>query len=217
VRAMGSVKITFYGHALFMITTSEDKKIGTDPYDEQIKDPLPDINADIVTSSHDHYDHANISLFKGNPTIINTPGETVIGNIRFFGISTFHDETGGSLRGKNIIYIIETDGIRIAHLGDLGHIPDDKQLKDLQGIDILMIPVGGVYTINAVQALDIINVLKPKVAIPMHYKSVDTKLNVDEVSSFTRRAAGFKEVGQTINIEEKSLPKKTEIWVMSSS
>lgn len=214
---MASVNITFYGHALFVITTGEGKKIGTDPYNEQIRDPLPDISADIVTSSHDHYDHANTSLFKGDPEVINTPGETVIENIRFLGIPSFHDEAEGSLRGKNIIYIIETDGIKIAHLGDLGHIPDDKQSKDLQGIDILMIPVGGVYTINAAQALDIINDLKPKVAIPIHYKSVDTRLNVDEVSSFTRRTDSFKEVGHSINIIEKDLPKDTEIWVMSSS
>jgi len=214
---MASINITFYGHALFVITTGSGKKIGTDPYNEQIRDPLPDISADIVTSSHDHYDHANISLFKGDPEVINTPGKTVIENIRFFGIPSFHDESGGSLRGKNIIYTIETDGIKIAHLGDLGHIPDDKQSKDLQGIDILLIPVGGVYTINAAQALDIINDLKPKVAIPMHYKSVDTKLNVDEVSSFTRRVGSFKEVSHTINITKKDLPKNTEIWVMSSS
>lgn len=214
---MASVNITFYGHALFVITTGEGKKIGTDPYDEQIRDPLPDISADIVTSSHDHYDHANISLFKGDPEVINTPGETVIENIRFFGIPSFHDKSGGSLRGKNIIYTIETDEMKIVHLGDLGHIPDSKQLKSLQEIDILMIPVGGVYTINATQALDIINDLEPKVAIPMHYKSVDTRLNVDEVSSFTRRADSFKEVGHTINITKKDLPKDTEIWVMSSS
>ena len=214
---MASVNITFYGHALFVITTGEGKKIGTDPYDEQIRDPLPDISVDIATSSHDHYDHANISLFKGSPAVVNTPGETVIGNIRFFGIPSFHDEAGGSLRGKNIIYIIETDAMKIAHLGDLGHIPDYKQLKNLQGIDILMIPVGGVYTINAAQALDTINVLKPKIAIPMHYKSIDTRLNVDEVGSFTRRTDSFKEVGHSINITEKDLPKDTEIWVMSSS
>ena len=148
---MGSVNITFYGHALFVITTGNGKKIGTDPYNEQIRDPLPDIRVDIATSSHDHYDHSNISLFKGEPKVINTLGETLIGNIRFLGLLSFHDEAEGSLRGKNIIYIIETDAIKIAHLGDLGHIPDDKQLKGLKDIDILMIPVGGVYTINAVQ------------------------------------------------------------------
>jgi len=214
---MFSINITFYGHALFVITTGEGKKIGTDPYNEQIRDPLPGISADIVTSSHDHYDHANIGLFKGDPAVINTPGETVVENIRFFGIPSFHDEAEGSLRGKNIIYTIKTDGLKIAHLGDLGHFPDDKQLKDLQGVDVLMIPTGGVYTINGTQALEIINDLKPKVAIPMHYKSIDTRLNVDEVSSFTRRLDSFKEIGHTINITEKNLPKDTEIWVMSSS
>ena len=93
---MVSTNITFYGHALFVITTGEGKKIGTDPYDEQIRDPLPDISADIVTSSHDHYDHANIGLFKGDPVVINTPGETIIENIRFFGLPSFHDEAEGS-------------------------------------------------------------------------------------------------------------------------
>lgn len=213
---MNTVTITFYGHALFLITTDKGKKIGTDPYNERIKEPLPDISADIVIISHNHYDHNNISLFKGDPAIVNTTGETIIDSIRFFGIPSFHDDTGGSIRGKNIIYTIETDGIKIAHLGDLGHIPDDAQQKSLKGVDILMIPVGGVYTINAVQALYIIKDLKPKVAIPMHYKSADTKLNMDEIGSFTRRASSFKEIGHTIKITKEDLPVETEIWVMSS-
>ena len=210
---MTTATITFYGHALFLITTGKGIKIGTDPYDERIKDTLPDISADIVTISHNHYDHANISIFKGDPAVVNTTGETIIDSIRFFGISSFHDDAGGSIRGKNIIYTIETDGIKIAHLGDLGHIPDYAQQKSLEGVDILMIPVGG---INAVQALYIIKDLKPKVAIPMHYKSADTKLNIDEIGSFTRRASSFKEIGHSIKITKEDLPLETEIWVMSS-
>ena len=103
---MADTIITFYGHALFVIEASSGKRIGTDPYNEQIKEPLPDISVDIATISHGHFDHANIGLFKGNPKVVDTPGETEIDGIEFYGIPSFHDEAGGSLRGNNIIYKI---------------------------------------------------------------------------------------------------------------
>jgi L-ascorbate metabolism protein UlaG (beta-lactamase superfamily) len=214
---MDDLTITYYGHALFVIKTSGGIKIGTDPYDEQIKEPLPAVSADIVTSSHDHFDHANIALFKGNPRIINSPGETVVGDIRFEGIPSFHDEKGGSLRGTNIIYRIMADGVVITHLGDLGHMPDRELVSKLDDTDILLIPVGGVYTINAAQAVKLIGLIRPKIAIPMHYKERDSKLNVDEVSSFTRRLDDFKEAGHSFSVNNRNLTGSTEIRVMTSS
>ena len=214
---MADLTITYYGHALFVIETSGGIKVGTDPYDEQIKEPLPDVSADIVTTSHEHFDHANISLFKGSPRVVNSAGETVIGDIKLEGISSFHDEKGGSLRGANMIYRIMADGVVVTHLGDLGHIPDEEQLDRLKDTDILLIPVGGVYTINAVQAVELIGLVRPKIAVPMHYKEKDSRLNVDEVSSFIRRLDSYKEVGHCFSINCGNLPEPTEIRVMTSS
>jgi L-ascorbate metabolism protein UlaG (beta-lactamase superfamily) len=214
---MNDLNITYHGHALFVIETSGGVKIGTDPYNEQIKDVLPDVSADIITSSHDHFDHANISLFKGNPTVVDEPGETTIGEIKFNGIPSFHDEKEGSLRGANIIYKIMTDGMIITHLGDLGHMLIPEQIEKLKNTDILLIPVGGVYTINSAQAVELINQIKPKIAVPMHYKEKDSKLNVDEVSSFTGRLDNYKEAGHNFSINRSRLPEPTEIRIMTSA
>lgn len=211
---MSDIKITYYGHALFVIETSGGTKIGTDPYNEQIKESLPDVSADIVTTSHDHFDHGNTSLFKGNLQVIKNPGKTAVGDIKFEGIPSFHDEKSGSLRGNNIIYKITADDIIITHLGDLGHMPDQEQVEILKDTDILLAPVGGVYTINAAQAVELINIIEPGIAIPMHYKYKDSKLNVDEVSSFTRRINDFKKVGSSIKVSKSELPENTEIWIM---
>ena len=214
---MSDLTITYHGHALFVIETSKGVKIGTDPYNEQIKDVLPDISADMVTSSHDHFDHANISLFKGNPTVVDQPGQTIVGEIEFDGIPSFHDEKGGSLRGPNIIYKIMADNMVITHLGDLGHMPDQGLIEKLRNTDILLIPVGGVYTINSAQAVELIDQIRPKIAVPMHYKEKDSKLDVDGISSFTRRVDDFNEAGHSFSINKNSLPAPTEIRVMASS
>jgi L-ascorbate metabolism protein UlaG (beta-lactamase superfamily) len=214
---MNDLNITYHGHALFVIETTSGVKIGTDPYNDQIKDILPDVSADIVTSSHDHFDHANIQLFKGSPIVVDKPGETAVRGIKIDGMPSFHDEKKGSLRGPNIIYKIIADGIIITHMGDLGHIPGLGLIEKLKDTDILLIPVGGIYTIDSAQAVELINIIKPKIAVPMHYKEKDSKLNVDRVSAFTRRLDDFKEVGHSFSVKNTSLPTATEIRVMTSS
>lgn len=213
---MTDTRLTYYKHALFVIESSSGTKIGTDPYDESIKAVLPDISADIVTVSHHHFDHENVGLFKGNPKVIDSTGDTNIGDITITGIPTFHDEEGGRLRGKNIVFKIKVDRIVFTHLGDLGHDLDQEQIERLKDTDILMIPVGGTYTINAATALELINKIKPKIAVPMHYKSGDTLLNVDTVDSITGRLDDFKLAGSSVSINKESLPSGTEIWIMES-
>ena len=194
-------------------------QIGTDPYDEQVKTPLPEISADIATSSHSHFDHAYFSLFKNSPKIVNSPGKITIFDIQIEGIPTFHDELSGSKLGKNIIFKFEVDWIKIAHLGDLGHMLSSSQVEILGDIDILMIPIGGIYTINADTAIDIIQEIRPKIAIPMHYKENDIQVNPEciTVDDFKEKIGSFKEVGHTITINKSTIPEKTEIWIMSSS
>ncbi|MCK5460246.1 MBL fold metallo-hydrolase, partial [Candidatus Parcubacteria bacterium] len=175
------MRIIWHGHSCFSIKTksllNEEINIVIDPFDEKktgIK--LPKLKADIVLSSHDHYDHNNIKAVHGDPFIIKNPGEFETKNVFIQGIPSFHDKKNGAERGENIIFYLESEKIHIAHLGDLGHLLDEKQLSKLSKVDILMIPVGGKYTINYSEAIEIISQLEPKIIIPMHYKIPGLKI-----------------------------------------
>jgi len=167
------MKVKYLGHAAFVITSNSGVKIITDPYATGPDLTYGEIteSADIVTVSHEHFDHGNVAAVKGNPEVVSRAGRSVIKGIEFIGIASYHDEAGGSLRGDNIIFCFEMDGVRVCHLGDLGHRLDDKQLKEIGSVDVLLIPVGGFYTIDAKVATEVCEQLKPRVIIPMHYKT----------------------------------------------
>jgi len=168
------MKVKYLGHAAFIITSRTGLKIITDPY---ATEPgfldYGEINesADIVTVSHGHHDHNNVAAVKGSPEVVSRAGRSVVKGIEFKGIASYHDEAGGSLRGGNIIFCFELDGVTVCHLGDLGHRLDDEQLKEIGSVDVLLIPVGGNYTIDAKVAAEVCDQLKPRVVIPMHYKT----------------------------------------------
>ena len=213
---MGEVTLKYHGHAMFEIQSSAGEKIIIDPYNEQIKSTLPDVSGDIVISSHSHFDHANISLVKGDPEVINKTGEFEIGAIRIEGIQSYHDNQKGQLRGENIIFKIMVDEILFAHMGDLGHIPEESIYNRLTEVDILMIPVGGVYTINSRDAAAIARRINPSIVIPMHYKEADSKLEVDRVETFLTGWENHKKIGHSSDILKKKLPETMEVWVMDS-
>jgi L-ascorbate metabolism protein UlaG (beta-lactamase superfamily) len=212
-------KITFFGHSMFLIESGNGLKIGIDPFDENVKSKLPDVSADIVTISHSHYDHANAKLFKGSPEIIKESGKFNKNDISITGYISFHDNNGGSIRGNNIIFEIELDGIRFVHLGDFGSFKDDSTAMKIMNMDILFIPVGGVYTINHVEASNLIKKLNPKIAIPMHFKEKDTKIGVSEINDFKNILSSYvvKELDSCFEIISEELPSKTEIWIMHGS
>jgi L-ascorbate metabolism protein UlaG (beta-lactamase superfamily) len=167
------MKIEYLGHATFVITSDTGAKIITDPYQTTPTLTYGEITetADIVTVSHEHIDHNNVAAVRGNPEVVKRAGVSKARGIEFRGIASYHDEAGGSLRGNNVIFCFEVDGVRVCHLGDLGHLLDDKQVKEIGRVDILMVPVGGIYTIDAQAATEVCNQLKPNVIIPMHYKT----------------------------------------------
>jgi L-ascorbate metabolism protein UlaG (beta-lactamase superfamily) len=180
------MKIKYLGHATFVITSNKGVRIITDPYET-----TPDLtygeiteSADIVTVSHKHFDHGNVAAVRGNPVVINRAGRSEAKGIEFNGIASYHDEAGGSLRGDNIIFCLELDGVRVCHLGDLGHRLDDKQLKEIGSVDVLLIPVGGVYTIDAKVATEVCDQLKPRVIIPMHYRTDRGLAGISGVEGF---------------------------------
>jgi L-ascorbate metabolism protein UlaG (beta-lactamase superfamily) len=211
------MKITWFGQACFLVE-SGGVTIVTDPYDSKIGLTLPkDLRADVVTISHQHMDHNNVSAVGGNPTVIMASGATEIKGITFTGIDSFHDNEGGAKRGKNIIFKFtvpeKTSGntdvsggkesiVTCAHLGDLGHVLDDNQLKQLGigTIDILMIPVGGSYTISATEAVEIVHQIQPKIVIPMHYGVKGLGFPLDPVELFTE-----KMTGENINVLTKNI------------
>ena len=209
-------RVTFFGHSMFEIKSKNGLRIGMDPFDENVKSVLPDIAADIVTVSHSHYDHSNTSLFKGSPEIIKESGKYNKKDVSITGYISFHDNNDGRQRGKNIIFEIKVDEMRFVHLGDFGSFGDETTAELIRNMDILFIPVGGVFTINHIEALKLIEKLNPKIAVPMHFKEKDTKIGVDEISNFRNIIKGYevKEPGSYFEISTEELPSKTEIWIL---
>jgi len=212
------MKIKWLGHASFLITSDKGTKILTDPYEPILGMNYGAINesADIVTVSHGHGDHNNTEAVKGSPVILKEPVKTTAASIKFNGLDTYHDNSGGKERGGNIVFCFEVDGVRICHLGDIGHMLTDKQVKDIGGVDVLMIPVGGNFTIDAGTADKVIAALKPSVVIPMHFKNDRCPdFPVAGVADFT---AGKKNVTvmKTSEVEYQTgkLPAVTQIVVL---
>lgn len=178
------MQIRWYGHSCFLMMDSNGTRILTDPYGSHIGYELPQIAADAVTISHEHSDHNNISTVIGNTTIIRSPGEYSVKGDRIIGIETDHDRCGGTLRGKNTMFIFEMDDMRILHCGDLGIIPDEETIDKIGHIDVMMIPIGAIYTIDDLEAREFANIIKPKVVIPMHYKTPKLKLELCGLAPF---------------------------------
>jgi len=199
--------ITWLGHSCFKIEDKEVRVI-TDPFDASVGLKVPRLETDIVTISHDHQDHNNLEAIKGNSFIIRGPGEYEVKNVFVYGIPSYHDKSEGKERGTNTIYLIEMEDIKIAHLGDLGQSSlTNEQLESLDGVDILMIPIGGIYTINAKEAVDIINQIEPRIVIPMHYKVPGLKINLDGLDKFCKEIGICKkEAIDKLRITKKDLP-----------
>ncbi|OGC70716.1 hypothetical protein A2415_03700 [candidate division WWE3 bacterium RIFOXYC1_FULL_39_7] len=214
------MEITFVGHSCFKIK-GKDLNIVIDPYDSQIGYKLPKMDADVVLVSHDHFDHNGAAGVSGYKLLVNTAGEYEVSDVIINGIQTFHDDKNGSERGSNIIYSIDIDGINLLHLGDLGHELSDSVIEKLGTVDVLMIPVGGTYTIDAETAAKVISSIEPSVVIPMHYQTPDLKgIELGSLDKF------LDEMGVENNIKKldkfklnskSELPDDTEIVVLSPS
>lgn len=217
------MNIQYYGQSCFKITTKpagrgqEDVNIFLDPFDKKIGLRPPQGQADLVLVSHHHMDHDNVAALKGDPAVLDIPGEYSVKGINIVGIDSFHDDKQGQERGHNTVFIFESEDIKIAHLGDLGCELSAKQLEELDGIDILMIPIGGKYTIDYKVAIDIIKKVEPKMVIPMHYKFPGLTVEIDDEKKFCNEIGNCsKEKPSKINIKKKDLEEKNmEIQLMS--
>ncbi|MDH4329975.1 MAG: MBL fold metallo-hydrolase [Candidatus Moranbacteria bacterium] len=177
------MNIQYYGHSCFKITTkpegrgAEDISLFIDPFEKEVGLKPPQGQADIVLISHGHFDHNNTSSLKGEPVIINTPGEFAVKGLHIIGLDTFHDKSEGAERGRNTVFIIETEDLRICHMGDIGTEPTPEQLDEIGEVDVLMIPVGGTFTLDGKEAMKLVHKIEPKTVIPMHYKTKDSKIS----------------------------------------
>ena len=185
------MNIQWIGHSSFRISGS--KTIITDPY-EGIGLDYPEISADIVTVSHGHHDHNAVESVKGDPAIVADAGIRKVADVSITGYNTYHDDVQGAKRGRNVVYVIKMDGVKIAHLGDLGCMPDDSVLGALEGVDVLLIPVGGNYTIDGKTAAALVAEVKPRTVIPMHYKTPNLQVNVAGNEEFLMQLYGVETV-----------------------
>ena len=214
------MQITWHGHSAFRLqgkNNSDIVSVVTDPYKSEFTGlKMPRLEADILTISHDHNDHNNLDAIKGEPFVIRGAGEYEIKGVYVDGISSYHDAEKGAKRGNNIIYRIEIEDIVVTHLGDLGTELDDKQLERLEGTDILLIPVGGVYTIDAQKAVSVINQIEPRIIIPMHYKTPGLKIDLDTVDKFLKAIAVKPRYEEKLKVSKKDLPQDDmEVVVLS--
>lgn len=202
--------ITWYGQSCFKLQ-SGDKTLIIDPFSKSIGLTPPAVQADVVFVTHNHFDHNNIKTIKGDPFIINGPGEYELKGIKVLGIESFHDDEGGAKRGLNTLYLISMEDIRVLHLGDLGQSSlADNQLEAIESVDIAMVPVGGHFTIDAKQAVSIINQIAPKIIIPMHYKVQNLTIKeLSGVDSFLKEF-GEEDIKQQEKLTIKSKDLQTE-------
>jgi L-ascorbate metabolism protein UlaG (beta-lactamase superfamily) len=209
------VDITWLGLSCFRIRGNQAIII-TDPFPPGLGYTLGKQTADIVTVSHPHPSHSYDQGINSEHRLVKGPGEYEISDVLILGIGTYHDSVKGQSRGKNTIYLMEIDGVNVLHLGDLGHVLSDDQVEEIGNVDVLLLPVGGVSTINAAMAAEVMRKLEPRVVIPMHYKTPKSDRDLEPVENF------LKEMGQTqveprpkLNVSRTNLPLTTEVVVLS--
>jgi len=212
------MQLIWLGQSCFKIMGKETTII-TDPYEDSIGLKLPSrLNADIVTISHDHHDHNNVGAISGSPLVINTPGEYETRGIFIQGIPSVHDEKNGSERGTNTIFLFSFEDMKLAHLGDQGTLLSDEQLEKLEGVDILLVPVGGVFTIDGKKAAEVVNQIEPRLVIPMHYAVPGLKIKLNPINKFCDEM-GVKTNGaeEKLKISKKDLPvEETKVIILKN-
>lgn len=188
------MEITWLGHSSFLLEDSKGRKVLTDPFDESVGYPTFSGNVNIVTISHYHFDHSYTKKVKYDH-IADKSGFFNLCDIPITGIPSYHDKVQGAKRGENMIFILEMDGCRICHLGDLGYVLSNEEIKKLGHIDILLLPIGGNYTIDGKEASQLANMVKSHVIIPMHYKTQMLSFPLEGLENFLTYMKNGEKVG----------------------
>jgi len=222
--AENPVEVQWFGHAFVLITTPDGARIAMDPFG-RIGYPMPEVEADVVTVSHAHGDHSNAAYIWVDPTVLQglEPGgkawadiDYQVKDVRIRSFPAYHDKVRGKQRGLNSIFLVEVAGLRIVHMSDIGQIPSQAVLDSLGRVDVLFVPVGGIFSIDAAEATETVARLAPSVVVPIHYKTdVTASWPISDEQAFVQGKPRVKSVGHRVKISKDRLPQETEIWVMS--
>jgi L-ascorbate metabolism protein UlaG (beta-lactamase superfamily) len=213
------MEITWYGHSCFRLTERGLATIVTDPYDDSIGYDVPRLKADIVTVSHQAPGHNNTDAVKG-ARAIQGPGEFEIGGVFITGIAMSRPTAERKKKGaedgkKNTLFLFDFDGLTVAHLGDLDHVPTQSQVEDLGAVSVALVPVGGGGGLNAAQAAEVISLIEPSIVVPMHYKTADMTLKLDPLSKFLKEMGmGTVKAEESLTVKKGSLPEETHVVVL---
>jgi L-ascorbate metabolism protein UlaG (beta-lactamase superfamily) len=211
------MRMKWLGHACFLITSKGGLRVITDPYlvgGGIDYSPIKE-TADVVVVSHDHGDHNNVSAVQGKPEVVKGSGAKTAKGIRFKGVATSHDASQGTQRGSNTVFCFSIDSLNLCHLGDLGHVLSPGQVTEIGVVDILFVPVGGFFTIDATVASQVCDQLKPRIAIPMHFKTPKCAYPIAGVEDFLKGKKGVRKVaGSEVGFEREALPTGTEIVLL---
>ncbi len=218
---MAIMEITYIGHSCFKIK-GKNVTLVIDPYDPRIGYKLPKLEADLLLSTHAHFDHHNIEGVTGYKLLIDGPGEYEANDTFVYGVQVYHDDKQGAERGVQTIYYIEVDGFHILHLGDLGHVLSQETLEKITDVDVLLVPVGGKYTIDAKTASKVISSIEPGIVVPMHYNTSDLTgvEGLDPLDKFLNEMG----IEDNVKTEEKlklssasDVPNDTQVIVLKPS
>jgi len=213
------MKVRWLGHACFLLSDAAGTRVMTDPYATGafgLAYAPPAEEADIVTVSHEHPDHNNVAAVKGSPEIVRGPGVHKVKGIEIKGVPTSHDQSSGAERGSNTVFCFTLDGVRVCHLGDLGHELSDKTLAEIGPVDVVFMPIGGNFTIDSATANRVVDQIQPKIAIPMHFRT-------ERASDFpVSNSEAFQKMRQRVRVLNASevemgkdaLPAETETIVL---
>lgn len=210
--------IYYLGHSSFRLV-GKDLSLVTDPFDpKSVGFKYPSVEANVVTVSHDHADHNASDSVSDVHKVLKGPGEYEINKVSITGLPSYHDDKKGAERGKNTIYVIEIEGLRVVHLGDLGHKLSESEIEALGNVDILMVPVGGVYTIDYRVAAELVRAIEPRVIIPMHYKTPEhdpkTFADLDPVEEFITELGVRKEESKKYSVKQGSLNPDDQVVIV---
>jgi L-ascorbate metabolism protein UlaG (beta-lactamase superfamily) len=216
--------VKWLGHACFYLTSPGGVRVLTDPFDAKVPYPRPALECDVVTISHEHGDHNDLTDLKGSPQVLrglDAESKTVrridetIGDVSFRTVASFHDAESGSKRGRNAIFAMDFAGLKVVHLGDLGHELSPEQVRQIGRCDVLLLPVGGFYTIDGKAAAKVTESLSPRVVVPMHFKTKYLASSpISGPEDFLRTQGNVREIGKEgIDVEQRTLPANREVWV----
>ncbi len=219
------MELTYFGHASFLLRAGDGTTVLIDPFDTSVGYAIPSVAPAAVTISHEHFDHHHVQPVKGSPKIVRglakdgkewAKVDDRVSGVRMTTVPTFHDASQGGERGRNAIFIFEVDGLRVVHCGDLGHKLDEAQVRAIGRPDVLLIPVGGFYTIGPAEADAVIAALRPRLIIPMHYKTeVNAGWPIGTVDDFVRGKEKVTRQAQTVKVTADTLPAEGSVWVLA--